>query len=241
MGEKMRLQVNIDHVATLREVRKTPYPDILAAAEECRLGGARGITVHLREDRRHIQDADVVALKKWGRLPLNLEMADSPEIVEIALQVAPDEVCIVPERRQELTTEGGLDVDSHRKSLTRTISRLHHHSIRVSLFVDPDEVQIRTAAEIGARCIELHTGNYCDAERPEIAQLELDKLKRAAQLAHERGLQVNAGHGINYANVRGILEIPHLHTLNIGHGIICRAVFVGLREAVRQMCCLIEA
>lgn len=241
MSSKIRLNVNIDHVATLRELRKTPYPDILAAAEECRLGGADGITVHLREDRRHIQDADVFALRKWGRLPLNLEMADTPEIVEIALQLRPDEVCIVPERRQELTTEGGLDVTAHRESLARTIARLQRASILVSLFVDPDEVQIRTASDIGARCIELHTGAYCDAARPEIAQSELDKLKHAARFAHGLGLQVNAGHGINYDNIRGILEIPHLHTLNIGHGIVCRAVFVGLREAVREMRSLIAS
>jgi len=230
----IRLQVNIDHVATLRQARRTAYPDILAAAEECRAGGAHGITVHLREDRRHIQDADVFSLREWGKLPLNLEMADNPEIVDIALEVLPDEVCLVPERRQELTTEGGLDVRSAGASLKHTVRRLLQKSVRVSLFIDPDPAQIEAAAGTGAPCIELHTGRYCDAAGV-AAEAELARLIDAARLAHSLGLQVNAGHGINYDNIAGVLRIPHLHTLNIGHSIVCRAVFVGLRAATREM------
>lgn len=231
----IRLQVNIDHVATLRQVRRTTYPDILQAAEACHEGGAEGITVHLREDRRHIQDADVYALKKWGKLPLNLEMANHPEIVEIALDVQPHEVCLVPERRQELTTEGGLDVAGSRNALAPTIARLLERSIKVSLFLDPEPHQIRAAADLGAPCIELHTGRFCDARDRDAAEHELQRLREAAELAHQIGLQVNAGHGINYDNIGSIVSIPHLHTLNIGHSIVCRAVFVGLSRAVEEM------
>lgn len=229
----MKLGVNIDHVATLRQARGTEYPDIVEAAEACRRGGAHGITIHLREDRRHIQDADVFAVKKWGRLPLNLEMANTEEIVGIALKVKPVEVCLVPEKRRELTTEGGLDVLRDRK-LKRTVSRLTDAGVRVSLFVDPDPRQLEASLKAGAPCVELHTGRYCDT-RGNIRKRELKRLTSGAILAHELGLQVNAGHGLNLDNLEGMASVPHLDTLNIGHSIVARAVMIGMESAVREM------
>jgi pyridoxine 5-phosphate synthase len=231
---RLRLGVNIDHVASLRQARRGAYPDVTAAARICETAGARGITVHLREDRRHIQDADVYNLRKNLKTRLNLEMANSPGILAIALDVGPDEVCLVPERRQELTTEGGLDVAGRKRKLARTVAALRDAGIVVSLFIEPAARQIEGAAELGAPCVELHTGAYCNAS-PRARRAELSRLIRAAALAHERGLQVNAGHGINLDNLRGILEMPHLDTLNIGHSIVSRAVFVGLRAAVAEM------
>jgi len=232
--QRLKLGVNIDHVATLRQVRGTSYPSVTEAARVCEEAGCDGITVHLREDRRHIQDADVEALRRMLRVPLNLEMAAVPEIVQLACWIRPDECCLVPERRRELTTEGGLDVVGGGRALARTVRRLLDAGIRVSLFVDPDPDQLEAAAETGAPCVELHTGRYCDAREP-ARRRELDRLIGGAQRAHQLGLQVNAGHGINLANIEGILEIPHLDTLNIGHSIIARAVFVGLKTAVREM------
>ena len=230
----VKLGVNIDHVATLRQARGTSYPSVLDAAILCREAGAHGITVHLREDRRHIQDDDVVALKRALAIPLNLEMADAPEIVNIALTVKPAEVCIVPEKREELTTEGGLDVVSARESLTRTVASLVEAGIICSLFIDPDPAQIRASAQVGASVIELHTGTFCDAVAPD-ADVELERLMAGAALAHELGLQVNAGHGIHLGNIDAVLRIPHLHTLNIGHSIVSRAVLIGLTQAVTEM------
>lgn len=232
---RLRLGVNIDHVATLRQARGTAYPDIRDAARTCVAAGAEGITVHLREDRRHIQDADVYRLRKALTCPLNLEMANAPEIVDIALDVRPAEVCLVPERRRELTTEGGLDVAGKRRGLIRTVRRLKGRGIRVSLFVDPVPAQIEAAAAAGADTVELHTGTYCGLGNAAAARRELRRLKEAAHLAAGRGLTVNAGHGINQDNLPGILEIPYLDTLNIGHSIVCRAVFVGLSIAVREI------
>ena len=229
-----RLGVNIDHVATLRQVRGTAYPDLVEAARTCEAAGACGITVHLREDRRHIQDRDIYALRRSIRTRLNLEMANHPDIVGIALDVKPDEVCLVPERRRELTTEGGLDAAGGMSRLGRTVERLGAAGIEVSLFIAPDPRQIRAAAALRAPCIELHTGTFCDA-RGATARRELERLRRGAALAHDLGLRVNAGHGINLANARAVLTLPHLDTLNIGHSIICDAVFVGLRQAVRAM------
>lgn len=236
----IRLGVNIDHVATLRQARyknpvrgDSPEPDPVAAAREVVAAGAHGITVHLREDRRHIQDRDVRLLRKSVRTRLNLEMADVPEIVGIAEEIKPDEVCLVPEKRAEVTTEGGLNVTG--KSLPRTVARLQRAGIAVSLFIDPDPKQIRAAADTGAEFIELHTGGY--SRNPK----ELKKLIRAAELAHQLGLRINAGHGLNYDNTPGILKLPHLETLNTGHAIICRAVFVGLRQAVREMLALMKS
>lgn len=231
---KLRLGVNIDHVATLRQVRGTTYPDLVQAARVCEAAGATGITVHLREDRRHIQDRDVFALRKSIKTKLNLEMANNPDIVGIALKLKPDEVCLVPERRQELTTEGGLDVVGQARRLRPTIQKLSDVGIEVSLFIAPDPRQIETAAKLGAPVIELHTGTYCDLRGP-AANKELKALCDGARLAHSLGLIVNAGHGINIENARGILQMPHLNTLNIGHSIICHAVFVGLNRAVREM------
>ena len=230
----VKLGVNIDHVATLRQVRGVAYPSPLEAARLCAAAGAAGLTVHLREDRRHIQDADVFALRRADVLPLNLEMSLAPEIVRIALRVKPAEACLVPERRQELTTEGGLEVACQRARVRRVLGRLADAGIFVSLFIAPDPEQIAAAAEVGAPCIELHTGTFCDA-RGAAARRELTRLIAGARQAHALGLQVNAGHGINLDNVADVLRMPHLDTLNIGHSIVARAVFVGLPAAVREM------
>ena len=230
----MKLGVNIDHVATLRQTRKTSYPDPLDAVKLCAASGANSITVHLREDRRHIQDEDVYVLKRAAVLPLNLEMANTPGIVKIALDVKPGEVCLVPERREELTTEGGLDAAGQLNALRPSIQAMSKAGIVVSLFVEPDVRQIRAAVELGAPYVELHTGTFCEA-RGAKAKEELTRLVEGAKQAHDVGLKVNAGHGINLENIEHILEIPHLDTLNIGHSIVARAVLVGMKEAVREM------
>lgn len=231
---RLKLGVNIDHVATLRMARCTPYPNVLEAAAACEAAGADGITVHLREDRRHIQDADVRALRKALGVRMNLEMANSREILDIALDVKPDEVCIVPEKRAELTTEGGLDVAGHARELSASIRKLTRRGITVSLFIDPDTEQIRAAADVGAPFVELHTGTFCNSTG-RAADRELRRLIRVASLAHKLGITVNAGHGLNTDNLTSVLRIPHLHTLNIGHSIVSRAVFIGLGAAVREM------
>jgi len=238
MCPPLKLGVNIDHVATLRQARGTVYPDPVDASKACAEAGADGITVHLREDRRHIQDADVYRLSNQCPLPLNLEMADAKEIVQIALKIKPDEICLVPEKRQELTTEGGLDVIGNFHPLEQTIQRLQENGSQVSLFVDPDPKTIEACARAGARVIELHTGAFCDAADSQDADAKLRRLIEGAETAHSLGLQVNAGHGIHLDNLSSILTIPHLHTLNIGHSIIARAIFLGLERAVRE---LIEA
>ncbi|NOU35523.1 MAG: pyridoxine 5'-phosphate synthase [Kiritimatiellaceae bacterium] len=231
----MNLGVNIDHVATLRQARGTIYPDTLDAARICAKAGAVSITIHLREDRRHIQDTDVYRLSKACPLPINLEMANAEEIIRIALEVKPAEVCLVPEKRRELTTEGGLDVIGNFKALEKTVCQLQDNGSIVSLFVEPDCKTLEACAKTGARVVELHTGSFCDATAPEKAEQLLQKLISGANCAHSLGLQVNAGHGINLANIADILKIPHLDTLNIGHSIIARAVFCGLENAVREM------
>jgi pyridoxine 5-phosphate synthase len=234
MTKRIRLGVNIDHAATLRQARGTTYPDLVTAAAVCERAGAAGITIHLREDRRHIQDADVFALRKSITTRLNLEMANHPDIVAIALRVRPDEVCLVPERRQERTTEGGLDIAGQMRKLAPTVAALRDRGIVVSLFIAPDLRQVEASYAIGAPCIELHTGAYCDL-RGAAARAELKRLKVAAERAHALGLQVNAGHGLNVANVGPVLTVPWLDTLNIGHSIICDALFVGLARAVQAM------
>jgi pyridoxine 5-phosphate synthase len=196
--------------------------------------GAHGITIHLREDRRHIQDADVWAMREGQPLPLNLEMGNAPEILEIALAVKPDEVCLVPERREEVTTEGGLDVAGNLESLRRSCDRLQEAGIAVSLFIDPEPRQIEASIQLGVPMIELHTGTFCE-EAGAMREACLQQLSAAAEQAHTAGIQVNAGHGLNLENLADLFPVPHLHTLNIGHSIIARAVVVGMREAVSEM------
>jgi len=231
----MKLGVNIDHVATLREARGTTYPSPLEAAALCEKGGADGITIHLREDRRHIQDADLHALRAALHIPLNLEMANASEIVDIALAEKPDEVCLVPERRQELTTEGGLDADGQLDALNPTVTRLREAGIQVSLFIEPSIRQLDAAVQLGAPVVELHTGKYCNLDG-EAQEIELLRLVAAAKYGHQAGLQINAGHGLNLANLQAFLDaVPYLDTLNIGHSIVARAVLIGMEAAVREM------
>jgi pyridoxine 5-phosphate synthase len=232
--QRIRLGVNIDHVATLRQARRTTYPSLVEAAAACERGGAEGITIHLREDRRHIQDADVFQLRQTLKTRMNLEMANHPEIVAIALKVRPEEVCLVPERRAELTTEGGLDVAGQRRELSDTCAALRAGGMAVSLFIDPELRQVEAAAELGVPYVELHTGTYCECTGG-AAATELARLRVAAQRAHECGIRVNAGHGLNLENVGPICALPWLDTLNIGHSIVCQAVFVGLAQATRAM------
>ena len=238
----LTLGVNIDHVATLRQARyaRTPdahnvEPDLVAAAAVCERAGARSITVHLRADRRHLQDKDLARLRASVRSKLNLELGNTPEILAIALATRPEDACLVPENRQEVTTEGGLDAHRQRAELAGTIRQLNEAKARVSLFIDPDEVQVRAAAELGAPVIELHTGAFANATG-EAQTAELRRLRDAAALAASLGLQVNAGHGLNYTNTPLLLgTVPHLRELNIGHSIVSRAVFVGLERAVGEM------
>jgi pyridoxine 5-phosphate synthase len=239
---KWRLGVNIDHVATLRQARyatmpesKNAEPDPIIAASVCERAGAGGIVAHLRADRRHIQDRDIERLRQSIMTKLNLEMGNTPEIVDIALRIVPDEVCLVPEKREEVTTEGGLDVVTLRKELKATIKRLQVAGIRVSLFIDPTLEQVDAAAELGVEMVELHTGTLANAFTEKIEKEELEKLRAAARAASESQLQVNAGHGINYRNITLIHQIPNLTELNIGHSIISRAVRVGLETAVKEM------
>ena len=262
----LKLGVNIDHVATIREARYRGRgfgePDPVAAALRCEAAGAHGITAHLREDRRHIQDRDVWALREQIKTRLNLEMANAPEIVAIALKLQPDIVCIVPERRLEVTTEGGLDVVAAEKPLTETRKTLNGAGIEVSLFIAPDESQIAASARTGSQFIELHTGKFAEdffsrrreaapTSKSEISQRlpasaatdyepELQRLIAGAQQAHSLGLKVNAGHGLNYANLPALFRVPHLVELNIGHSLVSRAVFAGLENAVREMLALMQ-
>jgi len=231
----IKLGVNIDHVATLRQVRHTTYPDLVAAAHAAERGGADGITVHLREDRRHIQDADVDRLRTAIRVKLNLEMAATEEMVRKACAVRPQDVCIVPERRAELTTEGGLDAAGQLETLTPVVAALRRAEIRVSLFIDPEARQVDAASRLHADAIEIHTGAYADAASPAAQQAELGRIQRAAEAAAAVGLIVNAGHGLTVDNVGRIAAIPMINELNIGHSIVADAVLVGLEEAVRRM------
>ncbi|HZQ48029.1 MAG TPA: pyridoxine 5'-phosphate synthase [Verrucomicrobiae bacterium] len=241
----LKLGVNIDHVATLREARyrgrERGEPDPIAAALICEAAGAHGITAHLREDRRHIQDRDVRQLRKVITTRLNLEMANAPEIVAIALRLKPNIVCLVPERRQEVTTEGGLDVAGNQNSLAKTRKKLYDAGIEVSLFIAPDPPQIEAAARIGAQFIELHTGAYAEHfNQKQKRNRELNRLVAGARQAHDLGLKVNAGHGLNYQNLPLLHTVPHLVELNIGHSIISRAITTGLSAAVKEMLRLLK-
>lgn len=231
----MRLGVNVDHVATIRQARGIDIPDPVAAAALAELAGAEGITVHLREDRRHIQERDVRLLRQTVKTKLNLELANSPEIVDFALEILPEDCCLVPERREEVTTEGGLDAAGLAGELAPTIERLRGAGIRVSLFIDPEEPQIAASADSGAQFVELHTGRYAEAGTEPEREETLAQIRRAVNLARDRGLRVNAGHGLNYRNVRPVAEIARIEELNIGHAIVARAVLVGMERAVREM------
>ncbi len=231
----IKLGVNIDHVATLRQARRTLYPDPVQAALEVEQAGADAVTLHLREDRRHIQDRDVELIKQVAQTRINLEMAPTAEMVAIARQIRPHDCCLVPERRQELTTEGGLDVAGQRERLTDVCAQLAEVGIRVSLFVDPEETQIDAAFKVGVPVVEIHTGQYADAFNPGRQHEELVRIERAAHQALDLNVQVNAGHGLNYHNVARIASIPGISELNIGHAIVARALFTGLAEAVREM------
>lgn len=231
----LTLGVNIDHVATVRQARRTVEPDPVAAAVLAELAGADGITAHLREDRRHIQERDVEILRQTVRTHLNLEMAATAEMVTIALGLRPDYVTLVPEKREEVTTEGGLDVAGNFPWLQRVTDRLQGEGIPVSLFIDPQPSQIEAAANTGAQWIELHTGTYANAQGAIAQEKELQQLRRGCELALEQGLRVNAGHGLTYWNVRPVAELPGMEELNIGHSIMSRAILVGLERAVREM------
>jgi pyridoxine 5-phosphate synthase len=234
-----RLGVNVDHVATIRQARGGVEPDPVSAAVLCELAGAEGITVHLREDRRHIQDRDLQLLRQTVQTRLNLEMAATDEMVGIALEVVPDCVTLVPEKRLELTTEGGLDVLVQGAALAAAVERLRRGGIPVSLFVDPDPEQIRASAGLKADAIEIHTGSYCSARGPQQAA-ELAKIATAVQAGQALGMAVHAGHGLNYVNIRPVVALGGIVEYNIGHSIVSRAVLVGMERAVREMVALVN-
>ncbi len=231
---KIELGVNIDHVATLRQARGTSYPDLLEAAFLVEEAGAEAITIHLREDRRHIQDQDVYDIRKQIRGRMNLEVAATDEMVNIACDVNPEDACVVPEKREELTTEGGLDVIGQFDRIQKATKQLSSQGIRVSLFIEPDIEQIKRVPDIGAPVIELHTGTYANA-MGEDHKREFDRIRKATEFAHAQGIRVNAGHGLDYSNTTAIAKIPEICELNIGHSIVSRAIFVGISRATRQM------
>lgn len=237
--EPIKLGVNIDHAATLRQARGVDYPNLVEIARLAENAGAHGITIHLREDRRHIQDHDVYTLRKTLTTRMNLEMANNPDVLRIALEVCPNEICLVPERRQELTTEGGLDAAGQFDSLRPTIEALTKNGSEVSLFIAPDKQQLEAAAKLGAPYVELHTGAYANATGDELKR-EIEALHEAAAYGQHLGLRVNAGHGLTMSNVAPLLDIPNLDTLNIGHSIIAHALFVGIEQSVRDMLTAIQ-
>jgi len=234
------LAINVDHVATVRQARGITEPDPVLAAGICELAGAEGIVVHLREDRRHIQDRDVLLLRQTVKTKLNLEMGAAKEIINIALDLKPDMITLVPEKRKELTTEGGLDIIAGEKKLARTIRKMNKAGIPVSIFIDPDAAQIEAAVDVGATFVELHTGRYCDATSEEDRDLEFRLIEQSAELAFESGLRVNAGHGLDYLTTARIAALPTIEELSIGHAIISRAVLVGLDQAVREMLAIVR-
>ncbi len=230
-----KLGVNIDHVATVREARKIDIPDPVYAAVIAELAGADGITIHLRGDRRHIKERDVELLSKFIKTRLNIEMASTSEMFEIACKIKPFSVTLVPEKKEEVTTEGGLDVILHQSVLKTLIPEYKSHNIKVSIFVDPDNEQIKRCIKLNADIVEINTGKYAEAEDERERELELEKIKNAARFAAKSGLNVAAGHGLNYRNVKPIAQIPEIEELNIGHAIIAKAIFIGLDKAVREM------
>ncbi|MBL9037976.1 MAG: pyridoxine 5'-phosphate synthase [Archangium sp.] len=232
---RQRLGVNVDHVATLRQARKSSYPDPVTAAAFAELAGARQITIHLREDRRHIQERDLKVLRETTQTLLNLEMAATQDMVKLAYEYKPDMVTLVPERREELTTEGGLDVNSQKDAIGRVVKTLKDGDIIVSLFIDPDLDQVKASHRISADRVELHTGRYCEARTDKDRQRELGRILDAAKAAAKLGLGCAAGHGLNYDNVGPVARIPEIDELNIGHAIVARAVLVGFERAVREM------
>lgn len=234
-GALIRLGVNVDHVATIRQARGGREPDPVTAAHEAELGGADQLTVHLREDRRHIQERDVRLLRQTAQTPLNLEMAVAEEQIRIALEVRPDQVTLVPERRQEVTTEGGLDVVAGLEAVRACVQRFRAAGIEVSLFIDPDTAQVQAAQKSGASRVELHTGSFAGARGPADVAMELERLARAGSAARELGLHLALGHGLDYRNVLLVRDLPGVEEMNIGHSIVSRAVYVGMREAVREM------
>ena len=235
----LELGVNIDHIATLRQARGTTYPDLLQAMRLVEEAGADAITIHLREDRRHIQDADVYAIRKHCQRRLNLELAATDEMVAIACDVAPSDACVVPEKREELTTEGGLDIIGLFDRVKKSTQTLNQSGIRVSLFIEPDIEQIKRVPDIGAPVIELHTGTYANAIGDD-KKREFDRIVKAAEVADELGIQVNAGHGLDYQNTQIIAAIPQIQELNIGHSMVARAVFVGIKQATLEMLELLQ-
>jgi len=235
------LAISVDHVATIREARGGAEPDPVQAAGICELAGAEGIVVHLREDRRHIQDRDVRLLRQMVKTKLNLEMAVTAEIVDFALEIVPDMVTLVPEKRKELTTEGGLDVLGNDKKISKAIAKMRKAGIPVSIFIDPDAAQIQAALDVGATFVELHTGRYCDANSSSEMEQQFHLIEQSAELAFESGLRVNAGHGLDYRNTAPIAALPFIEELSIGHAVISRAVLVGLDQAVREMLAIVRA
>ncbi len=236
----IKLGVNVDHVATLRQARMTHEPDPVIAAGLADLGGADVITIHLREDRRHIQDRDLDLLRQTVFTKLNLEMATSQEIIDIAIRIKPEQITLVPEKRQEVTTEGGLSVTSQKEVLTDIIKRFKDNDIYVSLFIDPDRDQINASGEVGAQAVELHTGNYANAKSEKQSTEMLEVLREGVKIAQDSGLRVNAGHGLTYNNAGPIVEGMDVAELHIGHSIVSRAVFVGIKRAVKEMKDLID-
>ncbi|HCR86455.1 MAG TPA: pyridoxine 5'-phosphate synthase [Alphaproteobacteria bacterium] len=234
MAEKVKLGVNIDHIATLRNARGEYHPSVLRAAEICKKAGADGITIHLREDRRHIRDKDLIELKKWNKLPINLELAATDEMLKIALKVKPNAVCIVPEKRQEITTEGGLDVAKNFKNINKITKELKTKNILVSLFVNPDIKQLDAAKKAGADIVEFHTGKYCNSKGVK-RKAELKNIKKACAHAAKIGIIAHAGHGLNYETIPDIVKIQNIEELNIGHFIIGEAVFEGLENVIKKI------
>ncbi len=236
----IKLGVNVDHVATLRQARTTPYPDPVVAALLAEYSGCQSIVAHLREDRRHIRERDVFLIKKAIKIPLNLEMSTNREIVNLAYELAPPQATLVPERRKELTTEGGIDLVKNYKKVDRCVKKLKSAGVGVSLFIDPAKSAIKCAKDLGVSIVEINTGKFCEAKTDQAVKKEFKKIKEAAELAKAEGFFIAAGHGIDYENVKEIVKIKEIEELNIGHSIICRSIFIGVVAAVEEMLDLIQ-